>query len=118
MRTQKASAQVSRTPKPTKLKLVTGNPGRRPLNEREPKPLVGEPDMPSFLCEVAKAEWRRMVPILLRMGLLTIADGSCLAGYCLAYADVEFAKAYLKEKGKLIEEPIQNRMGDVVGYKT
>ena len=25
-------------PKPTHLKLITGNPGKRPLNEAEPKP--------------------------------------------------------------------------------
>ncbi len=27
-----------RKPKPTALKLVSGNPGHRPLNTREPKP--------------------------------------------------------------------------------
>jgi hypothetical protein len=27
-----------RKPKPTRLKLVAGNPGKRPLNPREPTP--------------------------------------------------------------------------------
>jgi hypothetical protein len=43
-------------PKPTHLKLVTGNPGRRPLNKREPKPKPGIPSVPAHLSPKPTAE--------------------------------------------------------------
>lgn len=72
--------------KPTALKLVTGNPGHRPLNEREPKPKPDMPPMPSWLDREAKSEWRRQAPELYAVGVLTIVDGSVLAAYCEAYS--------------------------------
>jgi hypothetical protein len=33
-----------RRPKPTRLKMLTGNPGKRPLNNDEPRPDVNIPE--------------------------------------------------------------------------
>ena len=44
---------------PTALKISRGNPGKRPLNDREPQP-EGVARCPSWLCDVAKAEWKRL----------------------------------------------------------
>src|SRR5262249_22001030 len=38
-----------RRPKPTRLKVITGNPGKRPLNEHEPRPEPQIPPCPSEL---------------------------------------------------------------------
>ena len=38
-----------RRPKPTRLKVLTGNPGKRPLNENEPRPEAHVPDCPPEL---------------------------------------------------------------------
>ena len=46
-------------PKPTKLKLLEGNPGRRPINDKEPKPKERLPQCPTHLSEEAKREWQR-----------------------------------------------------------
>jgi len=48
-------------PKPTALKLLQGNPGRRPINKAEPKPKRGIPAMPKWLdaFPVAVEEWKR-----------------------------------------------------------
>ena len=35
-----------RRPNPTRLKLLTGNPGKRPLNPDEPKPQIAVPECP------------------------------------------------------------------------
>jgi hypothetical protein len=35
-----------RRPKPTRLKVLTGNPGKRPLNMDEPQPEPAIPDCP------------------------------------------------------------------------
>ena len=53
-------ATRGRKPKPTALKVLEGNPGKRPLNELEPKPKKQAPSCPSWLEPEAKKEWRRM----------------------------------------------------------
>ena len=72
---------------PTHLKLLRGNPGKRPI-KREPEPVVPEklPEPPAFLSEDAINEWWRVVPELRALGLLTVLDVQPLAAYCVAYA--------------------------------
>lgn len=74
-------------PKPTNLKILQGNPGKRPLNENEPKYSLSEDSLkpPSYLSKYAKKEWKRIAPLLSKNGLLTEADITSLAGYCQAY---------------------------------
>jgi hypothetical protein len=45
-----------RKPKPTFLKVLDGNPGKRPLNDQEPRPPQGIPDRPDWLDAEAQAE--------------------------------------------------------------
>jgi P27 family predicted phage terminase small subunit len=74
-------------PKPTSLKLLQGNPGKRPLKKQRPAPTgASKVSCPEWLCPAAKAEWRRVAPELQRMGLLTSLDRAVLAGYCDSYA--------------------------------
>ncbi len=75
-----------RKPKPTHLKLVKGNPGKRPINEREPVPASKLPSPPAFLADGAKVEWGRVSEELYRIGILTGIDRAALAAYCQAYA--------------------------------
>lgn len=74
-------------PKPTHIKLVEGNPGRRPLNDKEPKPPRGIPKCPPHLSERARGLWKKIGPHLDKMGVLTIADGTALELMCEAYAE-------------------------------
>ena len=73
-----------RRPKPTALKKLEGNPGKRPLNELEPVPPVASLRCPNYLLPEARKEWRRLAPILMNLGLLTAADAVPFAGYCQA----------------------------------
>lgn len=79
---------AGRKPKPTGLKLVTGNPGKRALNENEPRPPVPDapPRPPRHLTKDAKAEWNRISRELWLLGLLTEIDTVALAAYCDSYA--------------------------------
>jgi P27 family predicted phage terminase small subunit len=95
-----------RPPKPTALKVLEGNPGKRPLNEREPKPLTVEPDMPSYLDREAQREWKRLVPILLRMRVLTEADGVALANLCQAYSTMVQAQKLMSNAAKGRRSPL------------
>ena len=72
---------------PTHLRLLRGNPGKRPIKP-EPEPSVPEtlPEPPSFLSVYAVNEWWRVVPELRALGLLTVLDVQPLAAYCVAYA--------------------------------
>jgi len=72
-----------RKPKPTALKLLTGNLGR--LNPNEAKPDLAQPTPPDFLNDHAKVEWGRIVGTLFRAGLMTELDRSVLAAYCQSY---------------------------------
>jgi P27 family predicted phage terminase small subunit len=74
------------SPKPTALKVAAGNPGKRPLNLKEPKPQSGEPRMPTGLSAGARKEWRSVVPELVKLGVLASVDGQALAAYCEASA--------------------------------
>ena len=95
---------AGRTPKPTKLKELLGNPGRRPLDKREPKP-TGLATCPDYLSDVAKAEWARLAPTLEALGLLTELDQSCMISYCDAHAAWVDACAHIKALGAMLKSP-------------
>lgn len=89
-------------PKPTVLKVLEGNPGKRPLNQNEPKPKPIAPKCPSWLDKEAKREWKRVAPELERLGLLTVVDGAALAAYCQAYARWKQAEEIIKREGMTV----------------
>ena len=47
---------AGRKPKPTAVKKLEGNPGKRKLNTKEPVPAKGMPDCPEWLLPEAKKE--------------------------------------------------------------
>jgi hypothetical protein len=63
-----------RKPRPAHLKVRNGNPGKRPLNSREPKPPRRAPTRLSTLCPLAKAEWKRLAAQLATLGILSELD--------------------------------------------
>jgi P27 family predicted phage terminase small subunit len=73
-------------PKPTVLKLITGNPGRRPLNAQEAKPEVKIPEPPEILTGEALREWQRITPLLAEVGLITLLDRAIISAYCKSWA--------------------------------
>ena len=93
-----------RKPKPTALKVLAGNPGKRKLNH-EPTCAPGIPDCPEFLDAEAKAEWFRTAKVLSDMGVLTMADRSALAAYCMAYSRWVHAEDLVKKFGTIVKSP-------------
>ncbi len=73
-------------PTPTAIRVMEGNPSRRPLPVNEPRPKTAEPEMPGHLDREARRQWKRLVPILLSMGVMTVADGIALGNLCMAYS--------------------------------
>lgn len=90
-------------PKPTRLKEIAGNPGKRPLPKGEPRPepvpgpAAGEP--PDWLSGEARQIWFQIAAPMVRCGLATSVDQIALARYCTILARWLRAKALLEEKG-------------------
>lgn len=98
-------AQRGRKPKPTALKILEGNPGKRPLNDYEPKPEKKAPKCPVWLDKEAKKEWRRMSRQLEVIGVLTEVDMAAFAGYCQAYARWKEAEEFISKHGTIVKTP-------------
>src|SRR5262249_50272328 len=90
-------------PTPTALRVLRGNPGRRPLNAREPKAAPATLTPPAWLKGLAVAEWQRIAPVLHRLGILTEVDDIALAAYCQTYARWRDSDAKIDEFGPVIK---------------
>jgi P27 family predicted phage terminase small subunit len=104
------------TPLPTKLHVLRGNPSKKKLNKREPKPIgfrKGElPPPPKQVTGIARDEWVRIAAELHRLGILTPVDVHPFAVYCLAYArwvkaeeEVGDEFTITTEKGNVVQNP-------------
>lgn len=86
---------MARPSKPTAIKEAEGNPGKRSLNKREPKParLSAEAikNPPAWLPERAQVIWIQIAPMLDRMGVLTDVDTFALETACVAISNFRLA---------------------------
>ncbi len=98
-------ADRGRKPKPTALKVLEGNPGKRSLNKNEPKPNKKAPRCPSWLDSEAKKEWRRLSKQLEKLGILSEIDMAAFAGYCQAYARWKEAEEFITKHGTIVKTP-------------
>ena len=94
-----------RKPKPTALKLLDGNPGKRRINDREPSPPAGIPEAPGWFDDEARAEWFRISKILDDMGVLSLADHAALETYCTIYSRWVKAEAQVRKYGTIVKSP-------------
>lgn len=88
-----------RKPKPTHLKVLDGNPGKRPLNQHEPKPPPIPPKPPTWLGPAGKKLWKLLAPQLEKLGLLTTVDGPAFEAVCQSYATWVDCEKYLRKHG-------------------
>lgn len=90
-------------PKPTALKMRQGNPGKRAINQGEPKPRAAAPRVPPHLAAEARACWKRTVRILSAANLMTVADQGILALYCQAWARWVSAEEQVEKIGEVVK---------------
>jgi P27 family predicted phage terminase small subunit len=88
-------------PTPTNLRILRGNPGRRPINGREPHPErpPRPPEPPDFLDDFAVEEFRRVAAELWSLRLLTAGDVQMLAGYAYSFSQWKTAALTLRRIG-------------------
>ena len=98
-------AQSGRKPKPTAIKELEGNPGKRALNKNEPKPEKKAPRCPTWLEPEAKKEWKRLAKQMELLGILTEMDMTAFAGYCQSYARWKEAEEFISKHGTIVKTP-------------
>src|SRR5690606_19844822 len=101
-----------RKPKPTHLKLVAGNPGKRRLNENEPHPEGDLREAPTWMTESQREGWDYAIEHAPR-GLLKLLDRSTLTVWVVAedlhrQASIAVSKFGLITKSPKQGEPMQN----------
>jgi len=83
--------KTGRPRKPTALRLIAGNPGKRAMNTQEPQLAASAVDAPEWLSDAARAHWQRLAPMLIGAGVVRESDRDVLATYCTLFA--EFVRA-------------------------
>jgi len=100
-----------RKPTPTVTRLLRGNPGRRPVNDREPDlPAFGSDPRwasPTELEDNPRAllEWSRLAPMLQRCRQITEADRAALLALCLEWARYLDASSKVRTLGLVVKTP-------------
>lgn len=95
-----------RKPQPTALRVLRGNPGRRPINAAEPQHEPLSTDCPVELVDqAAQDEWRRIAPLLLVRGQVTTVDRGTLIGYCLKYGQWQALEAEARRHPFVVRSP-------------
>lgn len=92
-------------PEPTALKILKGNPGKRPLNTEEPVVEASIPDPPAELSPAAIVEWERISVELFNAGLMSNIDLAGLAAYCSIYARWLESEKNIQISGMIITSP-------------
>jgi P27 family predicted phage terminase small subunit len=85
------------------MKELAGNPGGRPLNTAEPIPPSGIPEPPMELSPDAQAEWNRISPLLIEMGVLSTVDVTALAAYCECFSAWVSATRMVRKVGAVLK---------------
>ncbi len=90
---------MGRPRKPTALKALEGNAGKRALPHGEPEPdMMSDLEPPTHMSERSASVWRELAPMLRKMGVLTVADAVALEMLCDAVADYRLARAELGDE--------------------
>lgn len=94
---------AGRRPKPTHLKVVGGNAGKRPLSADEPRPRRVLPSPPAHVSAAAQMAWGRLTTLLDRMGVLTEADAYALERLAELYAEIVQLTEAIAAEGRVYE---------------
>lgn len=93
-----------RKPKPTELKVLEGNPGKRALNHDEPKPEGDIGDPPAWMSDDQKKIWTEAVKDA-PPGLLTCLDKSVFTVWVVAVDQHQKAAIKVSKFGAVVKSP-------------
>lgn len=87
---------MARPQTPSRIKELSGNPGKRAVNRTEPRP-SGGPKAPRTLTKAAKPVWTRLVASMPE-GVYSACDEHLLATYCEQVVMFQMAVAALNSE--------------------
>jgi len=93
-----------RKPTPTFLKLITGNPGHRPINRDEPEPEGDLRDPPDWFTPRQRILWDQTIRAA-PPGLLRLLDATLLETFIVAKSLHEDSAKKVAEYGAVIRAP-------------
>ena len=73
--------------------------GRKPELGNDPDAVKLAPRAPGWLSAQAKAEWRRIMPLLIERRILTEADMASVENYCVAIGQVRATEDIINREG-------------------
>lgn len=82
---------------PTNLKLIRGNPGKRPLRLDEFRPESAIPSCPRHLKGEAKKEWKRITEELFKYRMISEVDRGPLAMLCTLWGRYVMAEEMIEK---------------------
>lgn len=95
-----------RKPKPQELKRMSGNPGKRALNNQAPEftELINV-EVPDYMIdlEFASMMWGLVVPELLKNKILCLTDMHNVEAFCIAYQTFRKAQIEVALHGVVVE---------------
>jgi P27 family predicted phage terminase small subunit len=77
--------------------------GRKPALAGTAEPVTEVPRAPSWLSKDAAAEWRRIMPQLIKRRILTDADMGSVENYCLAIGHVREMERIISREGHVTQ---------------
>jgi phage terminase small subunit len=102
-------------PQPTAIRVLNGNPARRPLPASEPQYATGVPNKPSGLSPGARRAWDALVAEMAPSGVLRLVDAGALAMLCEDIAMLETMRKGLAEMAREIAKQAKKQGKSVVG---
>ena len=102
MRYTRDMARRGAIPKSNDQRVRENDPNKARM--RREVTLHGQPEMPRGMSSGAQAEWKRVVPELLRLGMLADIDRAALEAYCETYAQHREAMQDLRLRGRILTD--------------
>lgn len=100
---------AGRPRKPTTLKRLAGNPGRKPLPEKEPKVDGVKPCPPPKRVKLQKhaaEKWRQLMPIVTEMDVMSLGDMEMFGNLCIELGKMDEALEMIKQQGKMVKKTL------------
>lgn len=91
-----------RRKRPTAITEAMGNPGKRKINKREPKPDGTPPDVIEGLDAVGLAKYQQMRTALTGLRLVTAIDTDALMQYAWAYQEWIKCRDFISANGSIM----------------
>jgi P27 family predicted phage terminase small subunit len=77
--------------------------GRKPELQTDKAAVAAIPNAPAWLSKEGRAEWRRIMPLLIERRILTDADMGSVENYCIAIGQVRAAERTIQNEGMTVQ---------------